>query len=210
VGWLAAFTLLFVVAPAAVVGPARLFAYYREWQVLLAGEPAHATTKHWSIMHALAELGVRVPSLAVQIPAALVLLASAASYVYFANKSSAEPARRMMSVWFLIATFAFVLLFNHRSESPTYVLSAIAAAAFLLTTDRPRAWHWILYAAVVLAPSPIHSDTEGGALSMLAAKRLFHPLRLVPLTALWSLATWQLVSARKRAAAADPSDTLGA
>lgn len=200
VAWLSACTALLVAAPAVLVGPARLVAYYREWQVLLAGEPAHASRKHWSIMHALSELGLEANSLAVQIPAAMVFLGGAVGYVYCASLASREPTRRLLAVWFTIATLAFVLLFNHRSESPTYVLSGIAAAALLLTTDRPRPWHWLLYVALILAPSPIHSDTEGGTLSALAAKRLFHPLRLVPLTVLWLWATWQLVSPRKRAA----------
>ncbi len=204
VAWLSACTMLLVVAPAAVVGPGRLLAYYREWQALLAGEPAHASTKHWSVMHALSDLGVHVGSVPVQILAGAVFLGAAVGYVYFANKALAQPARRLLAVWFVIATLGFVLLFNHRSESPTYVLSAIAAAALLLTTDRPRAWHWLLYAAVILAPSPLYSDTQGGSLGALAAKRLFHPLRLVPLSVLWLLATWQLVSPRKRPAAGLP------
>lgn len=197
--WLAGWSALLVVAPAAVCGPTRLLAYYREWQVLLAGEPAHAYTKHWSLMHAVDAIGIHTSSVLLQALGSVVFLLGASGYVYLAHKSDDAGARRLRSVWFVIATFAFVLLFNHRSESPTFVLSAVAAAAFLLTVERPRAWHWALYVLVILAPSPLHSDTQGGTLSVLAAKRLFHPLRLAPLTLLWLVATVQLLT-RKRAA----------
>lgn len=196
VAWLAAVTAAFAVSPMLLVGPLRLWRYHLEWRGMLLGDhgAAQAYWSHWSIMHALDMCGIHGFDGIAQVLGVSLFLLSAAFYVRYARRVEVAESRRLGFV-FVTCTLAFVLLFNHRSESPTYVLSGIAAAMYLLSVRQRTAWHWTLFVLVVLAPSPIYSDYKTpGLMGVLAAKRLFHPLRLLPLTVMWGLLTAMLIA----------------
>lgn len=201
VAWLAGCVAALAVSPALVVGPARLWRYHLEWRDMLTGDrnAVQAPWSHWSLMHALDACGLHGMDGVVQALGGAVLLVSAGFYVHHALRSHAgEAERRRLGFVFAACTLAFVLLFNHRSESPTYVLSGIAAGMFMMSVRARSAWHWILFFLVVLAPSPIYSDYRApGLVGVLAAKRMFHPLRLLPLGVLWAILTAMLVAPRR-------------
>lgn len=175
--------------PALVVGPAGLAMEYRSWWALIARDrgPAIATWSSWSVMHAFDAIGLGVGAMSVQAAGTLLFLAGAAAFGATVLRAPEDaPFRREASFRFVAATFAYALLFNHRSESPTYVLASIAGAMFVVAQKEIRAWHVALLALVVVAASPIHSAYRHRTIvGILSGKRLFHPLRIVPLFFLW-------------------------
>lgn len=198
--WLVGVTATFALSPLLVVGPARLWRYHLEWRGMVIGDRGaeQAPWSHWSVMHALEACGVHGMDWLAQMVGALVFFAGVGGYVWHARRAESESAARHLGFVFVASTLAFVLLFNHRSESPTYVLSGIAAAMYLLSVSERRAWHWALFVLAVLAPSPLYSEYKApGLLGMLAAKRLFHPLRLLPLGVMWVLLTSMLIAPRR-------------
>ena len=81
----------------------------------------------------------------------------------------------------------FAVLFNHRTEYASFVLSAIAVGIWCATT-RTGTLARVLVLLSILAPGPFFARPDpsvGGFFTFLAAHREFHPLRVVPLLALW-------------------------
>ena len=172
----AAWTLL----PLVVIGPHALLAQYGSWLALLARDHGN---HGWSVMTLLQDgLHVGWSSAAVQ----LVALCMQCTPIAFALRFGADRA-------FVRTLFAsllvFAVLFNHRSEYATFVVSAVAIALAYSEGLLPRSAPWrVLVLLAILAPGPLfarHEPGTHGMLAFLAAHRLFHPLRVVPLLFLW-------------------------
>ena len=81
----------------------------------------------------------------------------------------------------------FAVLFNHRTEYASFVLSAIAVGIWCATTRLGTLARVLVFLSIV-APGPFFARPDpsvGGFFTFLAAHREFHPLRVVPLLALW-------------------------
>lgn len=200
--------VVLTLAPMVVVGPHGLLALLWAWWALLVRDrgPQRGEDTNWSIAHALdfeaGAAGMEHAGLAQAIGTALLVLAAVAvGVVQWRLRTSLRNDASSVSVGtarasLVVITLAYLVLFNHRSESTTFVLSAWAAALYLAQTPQPKAWQWALLVLVTLAPGPFYvaaSDRVSIA-SFLGAKRLFHPLRVVPLSLLWIAAQARLAS----------------
>ena len=81
------------------------------------------------------------------------------------------------------------MLFNHRAEYATYATSAVAVGIGYASAPRgARTLRLVLVALAIVAPGPFFTrarEGTSGIVSFLAAHRLFHPLRVLPLFLLW-------------------------
>ncbi|MDP8999133.1 MAG: hypothetical protein M3O46_03375, partial [Myxococcota bacterium] len=96
---------------------------------------------------------------------------------------------------FACALLCFFVLFNHRTEYTSFVLSAMAVSIWWATTPPSPAKTGLAF-LVLFVPGPFFTSpdpTRTGALSFIAAHRAFHPLRVVPLLIAWGWMICELV-----------------
>jgi hypothetical protein len=164
--------------PLIVISPRALAEQYASWQHLLAGDHANAG---WSAM-SLLKVGL---GLSLQNPPIQALGACVQGIpILVGLRFGTDAAWRRTLVCSLLC---FVVLFNHRAESAEYVLPAIGAGIWVATSD-PSPVKRVLVLLSCVAPGPFFARPDPavtGWFAFIAAHRLFHPLRVLPLLLLW-------------------------
>jgi hypothetical protein len=173
-------------APLIVCTPRTLLSQYLSWRHLLVWDHGN---HGWSMMTVVQD-GLHLPlaSAFVQVAASVVQAVPLALGARFGTDA---PLRRM----FACTLLSFFVLFNHRTEYTSFVLSAIAVAIWFATTSTSLA-KTTLVAFVLLAPGPFFASADAsvsGVFSFIAAHRTFHPLRVVPLFVAWAWMICELV-----------------
>ena len=171
---------VWTLVPLVVLSPHGLVAQYASWLALLSRDHGN---HGWSVMSLLQDgLHVGWSSATVQLIALCVQCAPIALAVRFG-------ADRTFARTLVASLLVFGVLFNHRSEYTTFVVSAVAVALAVADGALPRTMPWrVIVLLAILAPGPLFARPEPGThglLAFLAAHRLFHPLRVVPLLLLW-------------------------
>jgi len=160
--------------PLLVTTPARLQMQYASWRAISALD---ALTRGFSVME-MVHLVTRTdwPNWPIQLVGALLLVAPL----------FVRPARR--GEWrfrrlYLCSVLLFCLIFNHKAESPTFVIGVAGAAIWFAALERRTSWEWVLFALIVLFTILASSD----AMPRVLQRELFDPYRLkvVPLIVLW-------------------------
>jgi hypothetical protein len=193
VSCLSVFAIALAALPLLVCTPPALLAEYVSWRHLLAWDHGN---RGWSMMTVLQDgLHLPVPSTYIQITALVVQALPLALGARFGT----DAAWRRM---FACTLLSFFVLFNHRTEYTSFVLSAIAMAIWSATTPTSPA-KTTLVASVLLAPGPFFASADAsvsGIFSFMAAHRTFHPLRVAPLFFAWAWMMcelfWRLASRR--------------
>lgn len=173
-----------LVLPLVVLRPAELAEEYASWLALLRADHA---TRGWSLVTIVRDLGGS--ALSVQLGACAVLLLPVLGALLV-------PTDHRFRRTFAASVLISIVLCNHRSEYTSFVLASIGAALWFAEGPRtaPRIALLVL-ASIAHGPVFVHDDPAfGGPLSVLTAHRLFHPLRLVPLTIVWLLLQRALVA----------------
>jgi hypothetical protein len=160
--------------PLLVTGPAALAAQYASWRTL---EKLDAMTRGYSVMEIVHLLTHGDwPNWPQQLAGALLLLAPVA------------VRRVRWSEWgfrrlYLCSVLLFCLIFNHKAESPAFVIGVAGAAIWFASLDRRARWDWTLL--IVIAVVTILSSSD--AMPRTLQQQLFDPFRLkvVPLILLW-------------------------
>ena len=182
VGWSIVVAIVLVAAPLVVLSPAQLAEQYRSWQQLRA---ADAVTRGYSMMEQFhLWFGVEWSNAPVQMAGALVLLAPLIRYSYWGI------AR--FRVLFLASVLMFCVLFNHKAESPTFVIALAGIGIWFAIAARTRG-NWFLLAIVIVGTVLSASD----AMPELLQQKLFQPYRLkiLPVFAVWivtQLEMWRM------------------
>ena len=170
--------VVWILLPLVVVSPSTLLFEYQSWLGLLSRDHAHFG---WSFMSAVREgFGVDWLPKTMQL---FALAVQALPLLLGARFGTDREFRRTL----VCALLCFSVLFNHRSEYATFVISA-AAIAVWYASRRSSPVVTGLVILSILAPGPFFTEPEPGThgvLAFLAAHRMFHPLRMLPLTALW-------------------------
>jgi hypothetical protein len=184
--YLLAFAIGLGAVPLLVCGPRTLLAQYASWGRLVARDHDN---HGWSVMSVLQDtLHVWWPSAYVQGAAAVVQTVPLALGARFGTDAYWRRT-------FACTLFAFFVLFNHRTEYTTFVLAAMASAIWWGIS--PVSWtRTALVAFVLLAPGPFFAwpdPSVSGPLSFVAAHRMFHPLRVLPLFVAWAWMIGELV-----------------
>lgn len=167
-------TLVLAALPLLVTSPATLAMQYASWRAI---ERLDAMTRGHSVMqmvHLLAH--VDWPNWPQQIAGALLLLAPVAVR---RERWGEWKFRRL----YLCSVLVFCLIFNHKAESPTFVLGVTGAAIWFAALERPSRWEWTLFGLLVVFTILSSSDAMPRAIQ----RSLFDPYRLkvVPMILLW-------------------------
>jgi hypothetical protein len=187
--WLGGALVVTTLAPLLVVSPSTLAMEYASWARLLGVDHMH---RGWSIMTMLEDgLGIRpskefIQALGVGILAVPIL----------ASRAPTDAALRRI---FAASVLVFCVLFNHRAEYASFVVSAIGVGIWF-AEEPPTPLRRVLLGLAIVAHGPLFALPEptatGAVFGFLAAHRVFHPLRILPLAAVWGLMLFDLLHAR--------------
>ncbi len=124
-GWATALALL----PALAVGPTALLAQYQNWGTLLRAD--HAESAGLSVMGWLNTwLGVFPPKTAVVGAGAVVLTLPLVRW-----RAYQHPLFRL---WLLASVLIWVVIFNHKAESPTFILAMGGVGLWFFSGEKTR------------------------------------------------------------------------
>ena len=178
----------FVLAPLVVVSPAELLAQYRSWGAISSSD---ALTRGYSVMEQVhLWTGLDWPNWPVQMVGAVVLLAPLARI----SRSGVERFRLL----FLASTLMFCVLFNHKAESPSFVVAAAGVAIWFVVSDRD----WLAWTAFLLfVVGTVLSASD--AMPETMQQNFFEPYRFktIPVLIVWILtqfALWRESSAPRQ------------
>ena len=178
-----------VVLPLILISPEELGDQYLSWHRLLGRDHGN---HGWSVMSLLqdglklvwATSSIQMFAVAMQ---GLVLLLG----VRFGTDRS---WRRTL----VCSLLCFAVLFNHRAEYATFVVSAVAVGIWYASAPGPTTnLRRVLVVLSILAPGPFFTHAQPathGVVAFLAAHRLFHPLRVLPLFLVWGAMQHELLA----------------
>ena len=178
----------FLAAPLLVTSAPELVAHYRSWGAISGGD---ASMRGYSVMEQIhLWTGMNWPNWPVQIAGALALLAPLTRI----SRWGVERFRLL----FLASVLMFCVLFNHKAESPSFVVAAAGVAFWFVSADRD--WlAWSAFAFFVVGTVLAASD----AMPESFQETFFEPYRFktVPVLVVWILtqaALWKDSSAPRR------------
>ena len=171
-------TILWAALPLLVCTPRELGAEYASWARLVAWDQGN---RGWSALPVLQDqLHLSWKNASLQVAGACV---QAAPIVLGLRFGTDAAWRRTLACSLLV----FAVLFNHRTEYASFVLSAVAVGVWCATTQPSKLVQALVVVSIV-APGPFFARPDpsvGGVFAFIAAHREFHPLRVIPLLCLW-------------------------
>ena len=181
-----------VAAPLLVASPAELARHYRDWAEISRTD---ALTRGYSVMEHIHLLTrTDLPNLPFQLAGVAILLAPLVRISRWGI-----PSFRLL---FLASVLMFCVLFNHKAESPTFVVAVSGVAIWFVLAPR-AAWRRALLAVVVVGTILSASDAMPEALQ----EGLFEPWRLktIPVLLVWIATQCELwTEGRRRRSASAP------
>ena len=171
--------LVLVAAPLLVISPGELAEQYRSWGAI---QRVDALDRGYSVMQQLQLwLGQDWPNWPIQLVGVVVLLAPLVRYGLWGQ----GPFRLL----FLASLLMFCVLFNHKSESPTFVVALSGIAIWFALVPRTP-WTWTVLGVVVVATVLSSSD----AMPQPIQQGFFEPYRLkiIPVFLVWVLTQREL------------------
>ena len=173
-----------VVAPLLVTSPDTLGMQYRSWEAI---SKTDALTRGYSVMeHVQMLTGANLPNGPIQLLGLVILLAPLVRYTFWGQER--------FRLLFLASVLMFCVLFNHKAESPTFVVAIAGVAIWFMVVE--RGWpQWTAMALVVvfciLSPTDVMPERlqEG----------FFEPykVRTLPVLLVWVLTQIELWSGRR-------------
>ena len=170
-----------VVAPLLVTSPEKLTMQYRAWESL---SKVDALTRGYSVMeHVHLITGADWPNWPIQLIGLAILLAPLVRYTFWGQER--------FRLLYLASVLMFCVLFNHKAESPSFVVAIAGVAIWFMVVDRGRlAWTalGLVFLLCVLSPTDIMPERlqEG----------FFEPykVRTLPVLLVWILTQIELWS----------------
>jgi hypothetical protein len=192
------FALLMVAAmalvlalPLLVVSPAELAAQYQSWRAVEAADALSVGGGgggglYGGVMQQLRLIfGVSWPNWPVQLAGTVLLLLPLARW---RNWSDAGFRLR-----FLCALLVYMVIFNHQSESPSFVIAVTGIAIWFVTTPRTW-WHTTVLVLTILVVSI--SSTDITPRSWQRDFFVHYRLKTIPCTMAWLTMMWELLAYR--------------
>jgi len=166
--------LALLAAPLLVLSPAQLAGQYHSWGAI---QQSDALARGHSMMFQLEVwLGLGIPNWPIQLAAVIVLLAPLARLQYW----GLERFRQL----FLASVLMFCVLFNHKAESPTFVVALAGVALWFAAMPRTRGTWVVLWLVIV---GTVLSSSE--AMPRAIQEGFFEPwrLKILPVFLVWLL-----------------------
>jgi len=166
--------LVLAALPLLATTPDVLRLQYASWKAISAMD---ALTRGFSVME-MVHLVTRTnwPNWPIQLAGAALLVAP---LLVRRARFSEWNFRRL----YLCSVLLFCLIFNHKAESPAFVIGIAGAAIWFASLERRTRWEWTLFVLIVLFTILASSD----AMPRVLQRELFDPFRLktVPMIVLW-------------------------
>ena len=178
-------TLVLGLLPASILGITGLLSAYREWFTLLAHDRSHEA--NYSLATLLeSTLGLRAPDVAFVLPGVVFLILPLARRTLWQT-----PGYRLMV---LAGMLIWVVIFNHKAESPTYIIAVLGVGLWAMAEPRGRG-RTLLLVFVFLLTEASSTDLFPRDLRM----RYLQPysLKALPCVAVWLALTWRLLTGRR-------------
>ncbi len=174
-------TAALLLLPLVVTPPATLLSQYASWRAI---ETKDALDRGFTVMEMLQLLvHGNWPNWPIQLLGTLLLVAPV--LVRRARWTQWE-FRRL----YLCSLLVFCVIFNHQSESPTFVIAVAGAGIWFAALARPTRAEWALFGFLVVCTILASSDAMPEAIQ----EALFNPYRFktVPLIVLWGVLQYRL------------------
>jgi hypothetical protein len=168
-----------VASPLIVLSPAELAAQYRSWGAI---QQTDALTRGHSLMFQLQQwFTLDLPNWPVQLIGVLALLAPLIRLQYW----GVERFRML----FLASLLMFCVLFNHKAESPTFVVALAGVALWFAHAPRTRLTTIVLWVVII---GTVLSSSD--AMPRAIQESVFEPYRLkiLPVFLVWMLTQVEL------------------
>ena len=163
-----------VLLPLLVTSPATLLAQYESWRAI---ESKDALDRGFTVMQ-MVQLALRQdwPNWPQQLGGVLLLVAP----VLVRRERWREWSFRLT---YLCSVLVFCVIFNHQSESPTFVIAAAGAAIWFAALERPSRGEWTLFGFFVVCTILASSEAMPRAIQ----RAVFDPyhFKTVPCIVLW-------------------------
>lgn len=190
-GWL----IVLLMIPLIAISPRELMRVYGWWWELLRTD--HDASLGLSVLGWLQSwFGWQAPKLGILAAGMMALAAS----VYAVGRRPDAHNRRLLWAGLLI----WVVIFNHKAESPTFVIALCGAALWYLSDTEAATWKkvllWTAFALASLSPTDLFPRY--------LREQWIQPyvLKAVPCIAIWIAVTWQLLFPPKIAAQTATTD----
>ena len=163
-----------VLFPLLVTSPATLLAQYESWRAI---ESKDALDRGFTVMQ-MVQLALRQdwPNWPQQLGGVLLLVAP----VLVRRERWREWSFRLT---YLCSVLVFCVIFNHQSESPTFVIAAAGAAIWFAALERPSRGEWALFGFFVVCTILASSEAMPRAVQR-AVFDAYH-FKTVPCIVLW-------------------------
>lgn len=186
-GWLLAWGLGLALVPVLVVGPAQLATVYGWWWDLLRSD--HAASVGLSVAGWLQSwFGMEPPKVWITGAGLVIFLASVGAAWRLQGKPAALESRRLAWASLLL----WVVIFNHKAESPTFVIALSGAALWYWGARRRRRWETALLVIVFVFASLSPTDLFPSWLRREVVRP--YVLKAVPCIILWFWISLQLLA----------------
>jgi len=186
--WMLAATVVVLALPLLVVSPAALAAQYQSWRAVesidaLSVGGGGGGGLYGGVMQQFRLIfGVSWPNWPVQLAGTILLMLPLARW---RNWAFADFRLR-----FLCALLVYLVIFNHQSESPSFVIAVTGIAIWFVTTPRSW-WHTTVMVLTILIVSISSTDITPKSWQ----RDFFVPYRLktIPCTLAWLTMMWELL-----------------
>jgi Glycosyltransferase family 87 len=177
-------TLMLIALPLLVTSPAQLLEQYRSWFALLQAD--YLATEKLSVMSWLhAWFGLSWPNSIVQVAGLIVLSLPLFRLAFYTE--------RVFRLEFLASLLVFLVIFNHKAESPMFILAVSGVAIWYAVSKRNIA-QTILVAFVLLITSLGSTDLVPHYWRATVTTPLV--LKVVPCLVVWCVMQAELLSSR--------------
>ncbi len=175
--------------PLLVVPPAELAAQYRSWRAVEALDALSVGGGgggglYGGVMQQLRLIfGVSWPNWPVQLAGTVLLMLPLARWRNWAGER--------FRLRFLCALLVYMVIFNHQSESPSFVIAVTGIAIWFVTTPRTW-WHTTVLVLTILVVSI--SSTDITPKSWQRDFFVHYRLKTIPCTIAWLTMIWELLA----------------
>ncbi|MCS6929016.1 MAG: DUF2029 domain-containing protein [Saprospiraceae bacterium] len=185
--WSAAWIAFMAALPLLVLTPDQLIQVYSWWLELLRAD--HTASLGLSVMGWLdAWFGWQPPKMVVLLAGAVLLILSVWSVGRRRTAFGLPEQRERAYLW--ASVLLWMVLFNHKAESPTFIIALCGVAIWYWSTSRPTAWMWILLWLAFVLSSLSPSDLFPAHLRTNVVQP--YVLKVVPCIFIWLTITGQL------------------
>lgn len=182
----ALWTVIFACVPLVVIDPEVLIAQYQSWARMMASD--QSTSYGYSVMGWLhAWFGMEGIKTVITLAGIVLFFAPLARLSLYKND--------LFRLLFLAHLLVWVIIFNHKAESPTFVI-AVAGIAIWYFSQQPVRWRtillWFVFVGTCLTPTDLFPPE--------LRKNFFVPyvIKAFPPIVLWVVIMWQLLSLKPK------------